>query len=1028
MFTLCSMPKGDVIISTGSLDFSAGVDSLKTSTVASTNVPNGLTSSQLSWLANATMRDGALSPRDGWQKKGIIPVTAGASVPAFPTPSTQDLTSSDAWDLPDITGAQAVIPTETLYSGNIGDITTITNVGGGAFSATVQIVAISNPTFGTPTVTIQIITWVEGNAIDSGQVILFTLQTIAPPYVYLSNAPLFQGAFLYSPTNATPYIIAVIGGHVFKIDPDFNTAPVDLSIVFDLYFPAPLAAKCFFVQAEYYLVIQAGDYNPTTGNGTLPLFWDGMNLSQSNGLTGVLVYGTPAPQVYSLTQTQPFVLPDDDDTVTVYLSQPYPGFLFDKVDITVSAAATGSNAGKDLGIYEVQQINPDGSIVLYCYSHAAGGPGGGTTIALDDSPLVFTLQVRSPGTQTVTLTPTGTLDNAGSGGGGVPPAGQTFNIYANFSSSYFNYIAGDVIQLFMGTTDYGTFSVVAVFAGGTEYPKTAQIITLRSINPLQVGADLTGKLSYYFCYRPTGTPPGPQLIIPTAGGYLSLNLNTAYFGSVGDIISIPNAGLFLVVQILSGASAIGQTGVLLRAISPINAGHLFLFGFNPYVNYFTLTVVQARTVSGQLINQIPAATCMAYYQGRIWYAQGDTVSGGDIVGSASGTSVNNYIDSVLSVTQNQAAFGGDGFTMPLRAGNITGMAISANIDASLGQGLLMIGTPKAIFALSVPVSEEDWTAATASNPPQIVVVQLNNGWVNDTGIVVVNGDLFFQSLEPGIRSLITAVRYFQQWGNVQLSSNEDRILSQCDKTLLTAISGIYWNNYLLMTTLPKQTPYGIVHSAIIPLDFTPIFTLEDQLPPNWEGDYEGGIEHFQLLEGSFNGLDRAFSIALNPDVEGQIEVWELVSGQLTDNGDNRIQWQATFPAFTWGKEFDLKRLISAELWFDQISGIVDVKVEYFPDSSACPVKWFEFQICSARNSSENAKNPVSYPLTPYAPGYKQMISLPEPPEDTPEGFSRPASQLYQCQPRLTIKGSCRLRGIILHAELLEKKIFRDMVQ
>jgi hypothetical protein len=174
------------------------------------------------------------------------------------------------------------------------------------------------------------------------------------------------------------------------------------------------------------------------------------------------------------------------------------------------------------------------------------------------------------------------------------------------------------------------------------------------------------------------------------------------------------------------------------------------------------------------------------------------------------------------------------------------------------------------------------------------VAQINNGWVNDRSVVAVNGDLFGQSLEPAIRSLRVAIRNFNEWGNVPISTAVNRALQFNDRALLRFGSGIEFNNRLLETCLPRQLPQGVVHDGILPLSFETISTLEKQLPPVWEGMYEG-LQHLQLFTGDFGGRDRAFSINVSV-VTGNIEVWELTTDSRTDNQDSRVIWTFETPA------------------------------------------------------------------------------------------------------------------------------------
>lgn len=422
------------------------------------------------------------------------------------------------------------------------------------------------------------------------------------------------------------------------------------------------------------------------------------------------------------------------------------------------------------------------------------------------------------------------------------------------------------------------------------------------------------------------------------------------------------------------------------------------------------------------VNEIPAATAMDFFMGRIFYAQSRIVNAGDIVYGASGTLPYNFRDAVLQVTENPLALAGDGFAVASNDGNVRALKHSANLDAALGQGRLFVFTRKATYALNVPVTRTDWIAADNTNQPLMTVVQLINGSVNDRSVVPSNGDLFFTSLEPGIRSLLQAVRNFQQWGLVPISANENRILQFNDRSLLRAATGIVFNNRLLMSSLPFETPVGIAHKAIVPLDFLPISSFNRQAQPNWEGTYDG-LDFLQLFVGDFGGRERAFATVISRD-DGSLNLWELSVDGRFENGDQRVTWQAEFPAFNWGKPFDLKKLVSAEIWVDRVYGTVNFDLSYRPDGQTCYNPWNKWKICSPRNSAELCESPVSYPLVEYGECYKYTMVMPKPPEQCAEcATGRPANEGYQFQPKLQVHGFCRIRGLILHAEPLMRKLY-----
>lgn len=420
------------------------------------------------------------------------------------------------------------------------------------------------------------------------------------------------------------------------------------------------------------------------------------------------------------------------------------------------------------------------------------------------------------------------------------------------------------------------------------------------------------------------------------------------------------------------------------------------------------------------INEIPSATCMEYFMGRLWYAQGRIYTAGDIVKGANGTLAYGFRDAILKVTENPLAIGGDGFSVPTYAGNIRALKASASINTALGQGLLYIFTRKSVYSLDVPVTRTDWINA---RQPFQKVVQTSNGAVSDLSVVDVNSDLFFQSLEPGIRSLMMAVRYFGQWSNPPISSNMNRVLKANNRALLRAGSGIHFDERMYQTALPKMTQVGIVHQALAVMDFNPLGSLESQLPPVWEGIYEG-LQILQLAVGDYGGRERAFAWVLSKD--STIHVWELTDYALFETDDKRIEMAIEFPAFTWSKESVLKKLVGGELWIDRLYGETWFEVYYRPDGDACWHLWTEFKECTARNSGEDYWSPTDYPSTEYGEGYRNVISLPLPQPECAVQMMRPTNEGFQFQVRLIVKGRARVRGLVLFAEPMVKRLYGSL--
>lgn len=512
---------------------------------------------------------------------------------------------------------------------------------------------------------------------------------------------------------------------------------------------------------------------------------------------------------------------------------------------------------------------------------------------------------------------------------------------------------------------------------------------------------------------------GNTAVMPLAAMYPGI------LGDVGELRAAEGGAIMWGTFLVTAFTAVAPFTVTLQTVSSnfvgTNLGIVIEWAF-------TLTAVPAPV----LINEIPAATAMDYYSSRIWYAIGRVVSAGDIVNGPSGTQAYNFKDSILKVTENPLAIGGDGFEMPSQDDNIRGIAHGAAIDASLGQGRLFIFTRKAIYGLQVPVNRTDWIDANANNQPLLTIVQLVNGSVNDRSIVPVNGDLYYQSLEPGIRSLDQSVRQFSMAGNRLLSANEQRIMQFNDRSLMRAASGIYFNNRLLQTALPRQTPFGIVHDALVPLDFLPISTMQQDRKSNWEGAWSSvPIMQMQVLD--FGGRERAFAAVLGED--NSFDLWEISTAEKFDfstvgETQNRVEWFVEFPAWTWSQsigELDMKKVVAAEMWVDRVFGTVVFTLEYRPDGSSCWLPWHQWEICSAKNTAETVTSPIGYPEAK-SECYKQTMVLPLPESKcAPCGTGRPSNQLFQCQCKLTVLGFARVRGLWNWAQPHERGLYRELI-
>lgn len=589
--------------------------------------------------------------------------------------------------------------------------------------------------------------------------------------------------------------------------------------------------------------------------------------------------------------------------------------------------------------------------------------------------------------------------------------------------------AGGAVLVTLTSPYTGVVNEIINIYAGTQVFQFIQVVTGNFVTLQNEGHSNTGD-----------TVPSGTQVLNLTGGVIGTLLAPVTVPALGSTVVAFVAPVYTLGNSYVGATILGEAWNI-KKDAPANptANQVYLVSLTGPA-YPTTTIALTSTLYS--VQELPAATSMIYYQGILWYAQNRTYSGGDIVDGPSGTIAYNFTDSILKVTENPLALGGDGFSVPANSGNITAFGIPLSLDQTLGQGPLFVFTNKQIWALTVPNSRQAWISAGANNLPTQVLVMNKKGTVSERSVVACNGDLFY-STGLDIRSYFMALRYFETWGNGPISNNVNRILQFNDLSLMHVAPGIEFQSRVLQGVLPVTTPVGIGFTSIISLDADPLSTLQNQNPPAWEGDLEGQT-FLQLFEGDFGGQDRAFAVVCS-QATGAICVWEITDYQQSDNannsplatGDKRIQWYFETPAFDFseypaargGGPFALKELDGLDLWLDDVFGNVLVKVQFRPDEDACWYDWFTTKVCSARNSAEDKNNPISYPLELNNPGYRMPISAPKPTNSNCSvGNQRPVTLGYKFQLRISITGWCRVRGFHLHCLPRDSSPFYHMIE
>ncbi|HXD09566.1 MAG TPA: hypothetical protein VN653_05850, partial [Anaerolineales bacterium] len=336
------------------------------------------------------------------------------------------------------------------------------------------------------------------------------------------------------------------------------------------------------------------------------------------------------------------------------------------------------------------------------------------------------------------------------------------------------------------------------------------------------------------------------------------------------------------------------------------------------------------------------------------------------------------------------------------------------------------------YANEAPVTRDAWTKADLNFMPLQKVVLVKGGTFAERAVVQVNDDLYFPGPPNGdIRSLATALRYFHQPGNIPISNSVNRALVYNDRSMMRYMSGVEFDNRLLITNSPIQTPVGVAGQTVLPLDYDISSTIDERKPPAFEGSLEG-LKFLQIVEGDFGGVQKCFAVVWS-DLHNSIEIWQLTTDQRfdrNDSGDSRVQWGIEFPAYTFGDFLKPKKLVGGALWIDKLFGTVEFELSYRPDGYPCWIPWHSWKECSARDCNETFPSIFcnGYPNEQFCEAYQPDMDLPIPHSICINTrTNRPSNVGYQFQCRLLIKGWCRIRAFILYAEPLMKPPYGNLI-
>jgi hypothetical protein len=766
----------------------------------------------------------------------------------------------------------------------------------------------------------------------------------------------FQGAGYYRPDYGAESLLAQIAGHLILFTEQSNGGSwkvTDVSVPGD--FNDPSASQVWMNQAEKWMII-------TDGSTRLPIFFDGTSSRRSNGqsnIVGITADDFVPPAIGGVIQlklTAPYtgqfntsiILNGEYYEPTAFASGFYPAILTNISDSPGDTIDIGTSVNvipQNYGVIISASVVQSGYIPVQNHLIMSVYPQSGRLPQLSPNYRGMPfMQWQKPDGSTVVF-PIGNADTT------VPFDGN------------------------LRTDTYDPPGYSGGFDTGTLLPEIGSVISY-SASYKQGPTFSVGMVKQSFS-------------APASGSSMVIFLDSNYTGASNQVVWLNNQQYL----ISPAPSATSLTIINVINLSDTSGGG----------QYPTTVLAGAELLS---VPELPPGRMGAYGMGREWLSLTDGISyiAGDIVGGPAGSVAENYRDSVLKTTENTFLAGGGTFRLPGTGDLITAMLFPPILDTSLGQGELLIGTPFSMFSNNSPVDRTTWQ--TLTSPLQTEALK-DNGPLAQNSTILVNSDTFFRSY-VGIGSLVMARRSFMGWGNKPISNEMQRILNNDNQSLLPYGSAITYDNRFLCTAAPNALVGGVLHIAMVTLNFDLISSLRSSQPPAWESAWTG-INALQFLAGRVNGNKRAFAFTYNID-ESIIELYELLPENTTSFDDNDVTpilWIFETPVLFNADIKPLPTLIQladGEFYISDVKEQVTINVYYRPDFYPCWQLWNTQTVCVDENGQ-------------YAQaGYRMRLGLGEPDSDQAEfGNNRPLNIGNFFQFRVEITGSCKWHGLKVEA-------------
>jgi hypothetical protein len=238
-----------------------------------------------------------------------------------------------------------------------------------------------------------------------------------------------------------------------------------------------------------------------------------------------------------------------------------------------------------------------------------------------------------------------------------------------------------------------------------------------------------------------------------------------------------------------------------------------------------------------------------------------------------------------------------------------------------------------------------------------------------------------------------------------------------------------FDNRVFATAAPRRTPLGVVHDALLVINFDSLSTLQNKQSPVWEG-LHSGLSILQLVRARLADGEHAFAFALN-EQSSTIELWEMlpesddsfydVYRSVGEDGSlsmtrSHIRSALETRRFVYDR---LVKLVMAEVYLDDIVDDIALRVLWKPDQYPSWADWATIRLCASTTQC-SLPTPGQFSCLVWKPNartYAARIRLPRPSEECNVLAGIPLDRGYEFQFRFEGIGHFRLRKFRPHVRI-----------